>query len=209
MSKLAHVVLPLLLAAPATYAQQAEPQAEPRPDPPQQAGSTGRVPEEPRQEPRRSGFRIGPNVGVFSPTSSKTRERFGGAWYSLGPGLGIVRRASARGRIALDFNLMRQKRGGNRAFVIPIGASYVRALGRAGEGRSALPFAGVALLAIPGKLKSVPDGVDSGLKLGAGAAAFVGTTFGERAFIEARYMATTRIEGFSLSGASLRAGLRF
>jgi hypothetical protein len=174
------------------------------PSPADSAGGTEA--EEPRRKKR---FQLGLDVGAFFPTSRKTRDRFGGTWYSIGPGFSAVRRAGEKGRIGLDIDLMSQSKNGNRALLIPAGVSFTRALGKVDEEKSSHPFVGASLLAIPARIRSAPDGVDDNFKLGAGAAAFVGTTFGERAFVEARYMVTTRISGFSFSGASVRVGYRF
>jgi hypothetical protein len=195
--------LPLLLAAvflsalPA-HAQENVPAPEPAPAPEKQG----------EEKPRRRRFVIGPQVGAFLPTSSKVRDHFGSSWLSIGPGLGAVKQPSYEGRFAFDFSFSSQKKNGNRAYILPLGVSYTKALLRDPE-RSAQPFVGAALNVVGTKLRSIPDGVDTGVKAGAGGSVFLGSTVGEKAFVEARYRTMTSVAGFNFSGLDLTAGYRF
>ena len=92
--------------------------------------------------------------------------------------------------------------------MIPVGANYIRAFGSREDAKTR-PYYGASLNLVPAKIRSLPDGVNTGIKLGYGGSAFVGTTLGRKTFVEARYRAISDIAGFNLSGLGLSAGIRF
>jgi len=151
-------------------------------------------------------FRIGPEVGLFLPTSAKTRDRFGSSWLSLGIGLGQVDQVTEKGQTSLDLNILYQSRNGNSALVAPIGVAYRIALGQGGVNT---PYAGISADLVLADLRSKQDNVNHGLQTGAGGSAFVGVNFGNSGFLEARYLAISSIKSFDLSGLNLSAGYRF
>nr|CAA9236517.1 hypothetical protein AVDCRST_MAG63-1222 [uncultured Armatimonadetes bacterium] len=167
--------------------------------------ATTTSPQPEQEQPRRRRFRIGPEIGVYLPTDSKTRDRFGDTWFTFGIGLGPIPEPQQRGIFGIDLNVLYRKRGDNRALVIPLGVSYRRSLS---VGPTA-PYVGASLNLVFADLKSEEDDVDSGLRTTAGASVFLGTTFSENGYVEARYMGISKIRGFDLSGLNLRAGLRF
>ncbi len=156
--------------------------------------------------PNHSRFRFGPAVGVFLPSSNKTRDRFGSTWYSIGIGLGAINPVSTKGNLAVDLNLFYHGRDSNHAFFIPLGVGYRIALA---PGTGTIPYAGVSVDANFADITSNPDNVHNSFTVGAGASEFVGVNFGDSAFLEARYYEFSRVSGFDLSGLSVDAGYRF
>ena len=151
-------------------------------------------------------FRIGPEVGLFLPTSSKTSNRFGSSWLSLGIGLGQVDQVTEKGQTTFDLNILYQSKNGNSALVAPVGVAYRVALGKSGINT---PYAGVSADLVLADLKSKQDNVNHGLQTAAGGSAFIGIDFGTTGFLEARYLGITSMKGFDLSGLNLSAGYRF
>lgn len=153
-------------------------------------------------------FRIGPEVGVYLPTDSKTRDRFGSSWFSLGLGFGQINSVKSAGQLGLDLNLQYQKHNGNRIFLLPVGLGYRIGLTKDPEAKT-VPYAGVSGDLILADARSVQDNVHSGFKTGVGGSALIGVNFGDSGNIEARYQLTSRIKSFDYSGLSLSAGFRF
>jgi hypothetical protein len=190
---------------------QAQTQGETPPVPP--ATVSAPAPEQPEEQnkPQRRRLRFGVNVGTFFPSSGKTRNRFGSSWLNFGIGVGSVRRATSRGRFAVDFSLFsRQGDDDNRAFFAPIGVEYRRALlSRSTETDKLIPYAGASANVVFADIRSDQDNVHSGFRTTVGGSIFVGTTVGESGFIQAKYLGIGKIKGFDLSGMSLTAGVRF
>jgi hypothetical protein len=92
------------------------------------------------------------------------------------------------------------------AWLIPLGLAYRHPLG---SGLGGGPYAGGSLNLLVTDLHSPADNVPWKLRLGAGASAIFGSTFGNSGYLEARYMITNKVAGFDLSGLSLSGGARF
>ena len=148
---------------------------------------------------------IGPQIGVFLPSSGTTRDAFGDAWFNYGVGFGVLETANRKGRVSFDFNLLGNTRGSNRAYVAPLGVSYRRAFS---DGASR-PFVGASANLVPTYLRADNYGVPSRLRFTGGGSVFAGYTFNQTASVQVRYYAIGKSAGFNLSGLSLSAGLRF
>ncbi len=155
---------------------------------------------------KRNRFRIGPEVGVYLPTSSKTRDQFGNTWYTVGLGLGNINKITAKGQTTFDLQILYQKKGDNHAFLAPIGVGYRQAFSQTAANTAYYGVTGDLYLA---DLRSGDYGVHSGLRTGVGGSALVGINFGDSGYLEARYLLVSRIKGFDLSGLNLTAGYRF
>lgn len=151
-------------------------------------------------------FRIGPEVGVYLPTSSKTRDEFGSAWLSLGLGIGDISTVTTKGTTAFDLQILYQKKGDNHAFIAPIGVAYRQAFSQNGANAAYYGVTGDLVLA---DLRATDYDVHSGFRAGFGASALLGVNFGDSGFLEARYLFISRIKDFDLSGLDLTAGYRF
>lgn len=175
--------------------------------PPSPAPVPDPAPSEPPSDPapRRGRFRIGPQVGFFLPTAGKTRNRFGDSWFSFGVGFGPVEQAKSQGRFGVDLNFYSETSGDNRAFFAPLGLSYRRALSQG----NLTPYVGASVNVVFADLRSREDNVTSGFRAGGGGSVFLGATFNDNGFFEARYLAVSKIRGFDLSGLDLTAGIRF
>ncbi len=223
----------LAFALPAAHAQATPAQATPAPDPnapatpPVTAPDTtapvtpapdttappaDATPATPQAVPDNSGpppdnrFRIGPAVGLYLPTSSKTRDRFGNDWVSFGIGLGAINAISTKGTVGFDASIFYHGRDSNHAFFLPIGVSYRIALA---SGTNVVPYVGVSADLDLTDITSNPDNVHNSFNVGGGGSGFAGLNFGDSAFIEARYYGLSKANGFDLSGLSLSTGYRF
>lgn len=161
------------------------------------------APSTPQKRPR---FRIGPEVGVYLPTSAKARDQFGSTWLTLGLGIGSIGRITPQGQTSFDLQVLYQSRNGNHAFLAPIGIGYRVAVSQSGQNTV---YVGATANVYLADLRSGTYDVHSGLRTGFGGSALAGVNFGDSGFLEARYLAVSRIKGFDLSGLNLTAGYRF
>ena len=191
-------IFALGFVAPAAFAQEAPPPEE-TPAPPADT-----LPP-PSRAAQKRGFSIGPEVGVFLPSSGTTRDAFGNAWFNYGLGFGVIQSSDRKGRVNFDFNLLGNSRGVNRAYIAPIGVSYRRALS---DGASR-PYIGASANIVPTYLRADNYGVPSRLRVTGGGSVFAGYTFRSAAYLQARYYGTGNSAGFNFSGLSLAAGFRF
>lgn len=152
-------------------------------------------------------IKIGPEVGVFFPTSGKTADRFGSEWWALGIGIGSLQDATEHGNFSLDLTVVSRYGSDSHIFVAPVGLQYIKAIGPTTN--SSVPYAGLSGDLVFVDIRSLPDNVHSGFHETGGASAFVGTTLGKKAYIEARYLWNGSVEGFDTSGLNLTAGARF
>lgn len=200
--------------APADPTPPAVPTAPPVPDtttptppaatpPPPATGGNDPASSTPR---KRSRFRIGPEVGVYLPTSSKARDQFGSSWLTIGLGIGSIGRVRKEGQTSFDLQVLYQSRSGNHAFLAPVGVGYRVALSQSG---GATTYVGATADIYFADIRSGDYGVHSGIRTGFGGSPLVGVTFGDSGFLEARYLVVSKIKGFDLSGLNLTAGYRF
>jgi hypothetical protein len=201
----AAIIVAALIVAGGTARAQAPAEGQDTPAPPPE-----------RERPARRLPPLGPNLGLFAPTSTMARDRFGSTWVAFGLGLGGVRPARRGGGLVGDFGAISGRRGDNRALIIPLGVEWRTALGGAGssgdEGEERpgnVPYVGVAVDAYATRLRSDEDGVRAGWRFAGGGGAALGVTFAQRGFVEARYRIISKIRGIDLSGAQVRAGVRF
>lgn len=170
-------------------------------------------PDGPRR-PIRQKLRVGPDVQVFFPTAGKTRDRYGDSWFGVGFGFGSVRPEGLLGRWSGEISLLHNKRTTrapertirHEAYVIPVGIAYRRGLAKDIRSR---PYVGASADLVLADFNSPTDGIGWGLRAGAGASLLGGVTFGTNGYIEARYLAASRVKGLDFSGLALNGGLRF
>jgi hypothetical protein len=151
-------------------------------------------------------FSFGPEVGVYLPTNSKTRSAFGSTWFNIGLGIGGIPQASHSGRLQFDLGLLGTSKADRQILIAPIGLSYIHALSQSTDGG---PYAGISGDVFLTQLRSDSEGILSRIRGTAGGSAFVGTAFGQRGYIQARYYLLGNIRGYNLSGLNLSTGYRF
>ncbi len=166
------------------------------------------VTEEGADPPKSRGFRLGPEVGLYFPTNSRTRDRFGDAWLSLGLGFGPISGITSKGQLGFDLSLNYQQHNGNRVLLLPVGLGYRVALTQNPEAKT-IPYAGVTGDVYLADVSAPVDNVHSGLRAGGGGSVLLGVNFGQTGNLEARYQFVSHIQSFDFSGLSLRAGYRF
>jgi hypothetical protein len=165
------------------------------------------APAPPEPEAKRSSrFRVGPDLSLFLPSSSKTRDRFGKSWFGIGAGFGSIRRTAKQGELGAEVYLLNNSHDDADAWLVPVGLSYRRPVG---SGLKGGPYVGGAVDLLFTDLHSPLDDVGWKLRMGAGFGPIVGSTFGNSAYLEARYLVTTSVAGFNLSGLSVTGGARF
>ncbi len=191
--------IPPTVTQPAPPATEPAPTAEPAPEPQQEQAT-------PTPAKRRNRFRIGPEVGLYLPTDSKTRSEFGSSALSLGIGLGSINKISKRGNTTLDLQVIYQSRNGNHMFLAPLGIGYRKAFS---QNSSTTTYAGATLDLYFADLRSGRYNVHSGVRTAFGGSVLAGVNFSENGYFEARYLIVSRIKGFDLSGVNLTAGYRF
>ena len=163
---------------------------------------------EPQPQPRPR-FYFGPELGFYFPTDSKAKDAFGDAVFSYGLGLGAVTRASAKGAFGVDFRIIAGRGSSNgRMLLAPLGGAWAKAIGDP-QKQTVIPYFGVSLNVIPNHIESDKYDVGPKLRWAGGGSVFLGTTFAERAYVQARYNVISKIAGFNLSGFSVNTGYRF
>ena len=149
---------------------------------------------------------FGPEIGVYFPTSSKTQSAFGDAWYNFGLGLGAIQQTRSGGRFQLDFSYITQARNDKRVDIAPIGVSY-----RYGIGHSTTtgPYVGVSADEFLTQIRNDSAHIVSRIRGTGGGSVFIGTTFSERGYVQARYYELGSIRGYDFSGMNISTGYRF
>jgi hypothetical protein len=163
---------------------------------------------------RKRGFQIPPigvNVHAFMPSDSKTRNRFGNSWITVGPGIGKIDRPSAAGRLAFDFSMTSKESGDDHVFFAPIGISYRKAINPLGVTNDSpfIPYYGFSADLVAVDMHTKEENIDSGLRMTAGGSIVLGTTLGKSGFVEGKYIAMGKVQGYNLSGFNLTLGIRF
>jgi len=167
-------------------------------------------PAEPEHHRKRLVFGI--NAGLFMPTDSKTRDRFGSTWWSAGIGIGAIPRVTGHGSWNLDLRTQYQKGDGDaHVFVGNLGLEYRRRFDTSADGgkKDYTPFYGLSADAVFADVKSPLDKVSGGFRVVPGASAFIGTNIGRQEFVTLRYDAIADVKSFNFSGVELSAGVRF
>ena len=167
------------------------------------AGATAPQAQPPKKRPR---FRIGPELGVYLPTSSKTRDQFGSTWVTLGLGLGSIGQITSKGQTSFDLQILYQTKDDNHVFLAPLGVGYRTAISQNGPETT---YVGITADLYLADLRSADYNVHSGIRTGGGGSVLLGENFGDSGYLEARYLYVSGIKGFDLSGLNLTAGYRF
>lgn len=152
-------------------------------------------------------LRVGPELGLFIPTTNLVRNRFGNDWFSVGIGLGQYAAAPVTGQWSFDIGLISNTSGSNAAYLLPLGPEYRIGLTR---GRSVTPYLAAEGDIVPTDIRSETDNVPYGIRTSWGGGAFGGLDFGNGiARIEGGYRWFTQVAGYTFSGAEVSLGLRF
>ena len=150
---------------------------------------------------------IGPEVSVFLPISSSTRDLFGPSWSSFTFGIGAVEQASPGGSFSFDIEVLSSERYHNHAFVVPIGIDF--RIGSAVSPSRPSLYCGAGVNLVPANIRILSRGIPPGIGVAGGASIFVGLTVGKRGYLEARYRAISGLRSINFSGTGLSGGIRF
>lgn len=151
--------------------------------------------------PRKPRLTLKPTAGFFFPTNAKTRSTFGSSWTMIGLTLDYRDEDRSKSRFQFQIDGFNRKSFGDHASIFQIGAKYTQ---RLNNSRHFSPYFGGGAGWCVASVKSVADGVDTGLRsAGVGGNAFVGANLGMNIKVEASYHAFPNVKGFNLSGFSV------
>ena len=168
---------------------------------PVRAQTTEKTPPPAPPAPKKQRFLIGPEYGAWRPTDARVRQLFGSSWQNFGIGLGPVAAPDDRGVLQPTLRVVQASKNANRITLVPAGATYRKGLG---SGKS---YFGVAANLLFGRLEGPT--LSGKWKNALGGAAFLGQSFGKKAYVEAGYNAYGKLDGYGVSGWNLAAGFRF
>ncbi len=158
--------------------------------------------------------RIGPEIGYSYLLDSKTRNAFGSSVTNFGIGFGASEIAPTDGRIGLDLSILRPREdtgfGENRALVVFAGPQFSRLVGvkAVNDLTRFVPYYGASINAVYAQVETPFNGAD-GNGYGVGGSVYAGAAFNRRVYVEGRVRATTEVESYNFSTASVTLGLRF
>lgn len=158
--------------------------------------------EDPQQEGRKGRLVLVPAFNMYYPSDSKTQDRFGSSWPSIG--LSVAWRDKNTDPKKIELRLDGMGRSGDKvkALVFPLGIGISQ---RLSSSDNLVTYAGVSANVYFGKVVSELDGVNTGWKIKAGPGAFIGANIGSRFNIQASYYGVPSLGGFGLSGFNLSA----
>lgn len=144
---------------------------------------------------------IGPDIGVYYPSSSTLRDALGDAWFSIGATTmrdGVLQSKA----LGTNWNVVSKSNGGNKVFMGSYSLGLFQPLG--GPEQQTRPF-----FAVRGGLSYIDYAIGptnnrtSGKRLGYNANAEFGIMFGERLSLSARYDVFSEHDGLNFDGLSL------
>lgn len=149
---------------------------------------------------------LGPDVGVYYPTSATLKAALGDQWWSFG--LSATKGGNGEKAMGPSFNGVSQTKNGNRALMLSYSYGlyqpFAKSGGRGNDG--VIPF-----FALRGGVSYIDYrvGLASGAKFGWNANAEVGIVFSDRMTLSARYDMFSQHDGLRFDGFSinLRYGL--
>lgn len=150
-------------------------------------------------------LRPGATYTTYVPNSNAIRDLFGNQWTFLLPGFGRLDVPQSHAVLAPEINLVTSSRSGNRATLVPLGATYTTGFGDA-RTRGTLGI-GTGLLLLESRVTS--RNMPSRWRGGVNGSAFAGVAFGGSGSLQIGYRWADKIRGFDLSGTSLEASFRF
>ncbi len=146
-----------------------------------------------------------PSFNSFSPSDSKTRDRFGSSWPSIGLALAYKTQDVNPRRIEFRLDGIAQRSDTTSAFIFPVGLGINKVLS---SSKSFSSYTGLTANLYIAKLESTPDGVDTGWQFKAGAGAIFGANVGQKLNVQASYYLIPELGGFKLSGFNVSAHLQ-
>ncbi|MCW5938369.1 MAG: hypothetical protein KF884_07540 [Fimbriimonadaceae bacterium] len=145
---------------------------------------------------------LGPEVGVFFPTSSKLKDRLGDSWFSFGFGRSTAV-PGGKTRTAVDWTGFSKSSGGNKVFMGAVTFGAVLPLGETTSevvpyvaGRAGLSYIDYAINVTPAQR-------EGGKRLGYNANAEIGVNIGKRVNLAVRYDVFPQYDGFRFDGLSI------
>ena len=150
---------------------------------------------------------LGPDIGVYYPTSATLKAALGDQWWSFG--LSATKSGTNQKAMGPSFNGVSQTKNGNRALMLSYSYGLFQPMGgggRRGGNDGIIPF--FALRAGASYI-DYRIGTASGSKFGYNANAEVGVIFSDRMTLSARYDIFSAHDGLRFDGFSinLRYGL--
>jgi hypothetical protein len=159
------------------------------------------------QTPKKHGLlAIMPDLSLYYPTASKTRDRFGNAWENIGVCLKLTGNNDARDQVGLHVSYIGKSSGDGHVRMVPVRLNYTHNLGS--ESKSS-PYVGAGAAALFLSLKSDQERVDTDLRCLPSGSVFAGLKFGSASFAQVEYNFIPKTNGFDLSGVGVSIGVGF
>ena len=143
-----------------------------------------------------------PSFNSYAPSDSKTQDRFGSSWQSIGLAVAYKTRNMDPRKIEFRLDGIAQKSSLTSAYVFPVGLGLNKILS---SSKSLTTYAGATANLYIAKVKSIPDAVDTGWQLKGGAGALMGANLGQKLNVQASYYLIPKLGGFDLSGFNVSA----
>lgn len=155
-----------------------------------------------------AGVTIGPKLGLYSPTSGKTRAAFGDTWLSFGFGPVQTSQANRDRFLDSDVQFLSRNKNGNRLLIISATYGPVMRLTQSNDNR-AVPY-----VALRGGLAYMDYGIGQGAarlskrRVGINVNAELGVNLGQSARAAVRYNAMSRFDGYNFDGFGVEISIR-
>lgn len=143
-----------------------------------------------------------PSFNSFSPSNSKTRDRFGSSWPSVGFALAYKTQNMDPRKIEFRLDGIAEKSDTTSAYIFPVGLGVNKVISSSKRFTS---YTGLTANLYIAKLNSTPDHVDTGWQFKAGAGALMGANVGQKLNVQASYYLIPDLGGFNLSGFNVSA----
>lgn len=153
-------------------------------------------------EQRKGRLVLVPAFNMYFPSSSKTQDRFGDSWPSIGISVAWRDKNTDPRKIELRLDGMGRSSDTVKALIFPLGIGVSQ---RLSSSKNLVTYAGVSANLYFGKIVSEPDNVNTGWHIMAGPGAYLGANIGKRFNVQASYYGVPSLGGFGLSGLNLSA----
>jgi hypothetical protein len=160
-------------------------------------------------EPDSRKISFGLRAGVYLPTNTSARNRFGDDWLSYGFFMTRLGETYDKGRVTPDIRFISRAQNSDSVFIMPIGLEYRKSFDHdGGHENTVRPYFGYSADAVFSWVQIPEQNISNHETTTVGASAFVGFKV-KRTYIEARYQETGKANGYDLSGLEVTAGVAF
>ncbi|MBS1709727.1 MAG: outer membrane beta-barrel protein [Armatimonadetes bacterium] len=147
---------------------------------------------------------VGPEVGLFYPSSGTLRDAIGSSWFSFGLGR-LNLNDYGRTKVTPNFNIITGDSGGSKVAIVSYTLGVVQSLKGTGLSKSSMTpyFAYRGGLSYTDYAVNANGGRISGKRLGYDVNAEIGVLFNNNLSLAARYDLVSEHDGLNFNGLSL------